>query len=304
MIYIRIGCYLVPILFMYLALNQETQYSSYPHVNTKGIIFSGLVYFSIDKFFTLFTDGVISFYYIPCFIRSLFLSLYFSWTNFNAKYSKADKIYMGKFSTIKSLINAGTVYEAKYNNFYVLKKSEDKWYHDDKIQITLPFCEYIRYYFFLTQKNKTDYQKKQAESNLSAANAIKNILSDYVKENTESADKYFAQAKDITEQMKTGQEPAPLNVSNIVESNTGKQYAVIEIFNPDSANSKMNYKYFFDYDSAVSHLKKRVEDEKVESYLQGNPVKIHSSDDIWSLSAFGTWGYYTKWRWAIVRIKK
>jgi len=107
------------------------------------------------------------------------------------------------------------------------------------------------------------------------------------------------------QQIKSGQGLKPLDTTFLGAEKTDWHYAVVEIYNPDGNNSKNQYKYFPDYDSAVSYLKHRMEDEKINLYIQGNKAsEIHITDNIWDLTAHGTWGKITMYRWAILKVKK
>jgi len=305
MIYIKSIAYLIVIGMMAFFWEQSTKYCSDYHLCFKGMAFATLTHYFINKAAVFLFEDFIYFYYLPCIILSALLALYFQWDHFNSKWSGADKVYHGKFSTIQSLINASAVYEAQYTNFYIVKKREDKWYFDKKIQITLSFPDYIRYYIFLVQKQKQDYRKRKAESDLAAANEIKDILTEYVGKNEKEANKYFDQSKEILQQIKSGQGLKPLDTTFLGAEKTDWHYAVVEIYNPDGNNSKNQYKYFPDYDSAVSYLKHRMEDEKINLYIQGNKAsEIHITDNIWDLTAHGTWGKITMYRWAILKVKK
>lgn len=305
MMYIKVGAYLIPIIFMTSCLPCKTKYSDDYHLSVKGFCAATFIYCLINKFCVWATDGSFKFNYLPCMVLSLFSVLYLEWKNFNRKWSGADKLYHGRFATIQSLINSGTSYTAEYTNFYIIEPRKDRWDYDKKIQVALPFHEYIRYYVFLIQKQKQDYKKKEAESDIAAANSIKKILSEYVAKNEDEANKYFTQSQEIIRKMQS--EP-DLKLDDLVVYNTEGidwKYAVVEIYNPDSASSDNKYSYFPTYIAAVLHVERRIKDEKIELYSYGYKTReIQPSDDIWDLSVYNNLGSVTKYRWAIVKVKK
>lgn len=305
MLYIKIGASCIPIMVMILCLQCKTTYSNDPHISIKGICVATLIYYFMNKIYIWATDDLLKFNYPICIGISIFLVLYFEWKNFNSKWSGADKVYHGRFATIQSLINSGTSYTAEYTNFYIIEPRKDRWDYDKKIQIVLPFHEYIRYYIFLIQKQKRDYKKKEAESDIAAADSIKKILSEYVAKNEDEANKYFTQSQEIIRKMQS--EP-DLKLDDLVAYNTEGidwKYAVVEIYNPDSASSDNKYSYFPTYTAAVLHVERRIKDEKIELYSYGYRTKeIQPSDDIWDLSVYNNLGGVTKYRWAIIKVKK
>lgn len=305
MIYITVGAYLIPITFMTCCLPCKTKYSGDCHLSIKGFCGATLIYCLINKFFVLATDGSFKFNYLFCIASSLFLVLYCQWKNFNSKWSGADKLYHGRFATIQSLISSGTSYTAEYENFYIIEPREDRWGHDKRIQIALPFHEYIRYYIFLIQKQKQDYKKKEAESDIAAADSIKKILSEYVAKNEDEANQYFTQSQEI---IQNTQSKPKRKLDDLVAYNAGDidwKYAVVEIDNPDSASSDNKYSYFPTYIAAVLHVEKRIKDEKIELYSYGYKTReIQPSDDMWDLSVYDHLGSAIKYRWAIIKIKK
>lgn len=301
MIYIKGFAYLMVIGMMSFFWEQSTKYCSDYHLCFKGMVFATLIHHFINKVAALFFEDPIHFYYLPCIILSALLALYFQWNHFNSKWSKADRIYHGKFSTIQSLINSGTGYEAKYTNFYITKKREGKWDFDKKIQITLSFPDYIRYYIFLVQKQRQDYRKRKAESDLAAANEIKDILTEYVSKNEKEAHKFFQQAEEMVLQIEkinhldTGI-PAPKNEQ-------GSRFVVAELFNPDSSSPDIKYSYFDSITEADLHIKHRIQDCKMDEYFQGNKFPhTHIKDNIYSLLS-GARGPAIC-RWIIIKLKQ
>ena len=305
MIYIKIGTYRIPIMIMMLGLPCKTTYSNDSHISIKGVCVATLLYYVINKFCIWTTDDLLKFNYPICMGLSIFLVLYLEWQNFNSKWSGADKLYHGRFATIQSLISSGALYTAEYENFYIIEPRGNSWDYDKRIQIALPFHEYIRYYIFLIKKQKQDYKKKEAESDIAAANSIKKILSEYVAKNEDEANKYFIQSQEI---IQNTQSKPKRKLDDLVAYNAGDidwKYAVVEIDNPDSDSSDNKYSYFPTYTAAVLHVERRIKDEKIELYSYGYKTReVQSSDDIWDLSIHGNWGSATKYRWAIIKIKK
>lgn len=297
MIYIKGFAYLMVIGLMSYFWEQETKYCSDYHLCFKGMVIVTLTHHFINKASAFFFEDFLHFYYLPCIILSALLALYFQWKNFNSKWSKADKIYHGRFSTIQSLINSGTRYEAEYTNFYIIKNREDKWDFDKKIQITLSFLDYIRYYIFLVQKQKQDYRKRKAESDLAAANEIKDILSEYVSQNEKEANKCFQQAEEMVARIEKIH-----HLDTCIPEAAKKQGAyciVAEMFNPDSPSPNIKYSYFDSITEADLHIKHRIEDCKIDEYLQGNKFPhVHIKDNIYSLTS-GVRGH-TICRWIII----
>lgn len=305
MIYIKVGAYLIPIGVMTLCWPQKEKYSGDYHVTIKGFCTVTILYYFINKGRIFATDGVIKFNYLFCLASSLFLVLYFQWKNFNSKWSGADRLYHGRFATIQSLINSGAPYTAEYENFYIIEPREDRWGYDKKIQIALPLHEYIRYYIFLIQKQKQDYKKKEAESDIAAANSIKKILSEYVAKNEDEANKYFTQSQEIIRKIQSAPDRKLDDLVVYNAEDIDWRYAVVEIYNPNSASSDNKYSYFPTYTAAVLHVEKRIKDEKIELYSYGYKTReIQSSDNMWDLSVHGNWGHVTKYRWAIIKAKK
>ena len=304
MIYIKGIAYLIVIGMMSFFWEQSTKYCSDYHLCLKGMFFATLTHYFINKVAAFFFEVPIHFYYLPCIILSALMALYFQWNHFNSKWSGADKVYHGKFSTIQSLINADAVYEAQYTNFYIVKKRENNWYFDKKIQITLSFPDYIRYYIFLVQKQKQDYRKRKAESDLAAANEIKNILSEYIVKNETQANQYFKQAEELVSSVeKIHHRDAYIPELEKKKNALNSRFAVAEMFKPDTPSPDIKYSYFDSMTEAELHIQHRIQDCKMDEYLQGNKFPhTHIKDNIYSLTS-GARGPAIC-RWVIIKLKQ